>query len=201
VYLDGVSEALEGSPARALAVGLAGQVLLLPALITVSVLLAVTLVGVLAIPLAVVAFVLAAAGLVTLGFLAAAFVTGRSLGGMRGPWRATAERAGAVRALVLGLSALLALWLAAALLTTLPSAALVVRAVALAVTWVAGTAGFGAALLSRAGTRGLRPTPAARAAVGTMPVDRGGVPVWQTPTPLTGIVAARRPTPVPPRVE
>jgi hypothetical protein len=75
-----------------------------------------------------------------------------------------------------------------------------VRVAALGLTWVAATAGFGSALLSRAGTRtGRAPKPdAGLRATGTVPVDRGGVPVWQTPTPIGGIVAARRPMPVPP---
>jgi hypothetical protein len=36
----------------------------------------------------------------------------------------------------------------------------------------------------------------ALAAVGA--ADRGNIPPWQTPTPITGVVAARRPKPVPP---
>jgi hypothetical protein len=68
-YLDGVAEALEVSFARALAVGIVGQMLILPALLTVVVALAITIVGILAIPLGVVVFVLGVAGLVTLGFL------------------------------------------------------------------------------------------------------------------------------------
>ena len=84
-YLDGVAEALEVSFSRALAVGFVGQLLVLPALLALVVALAITIVGALAIPLGVVAFVLAVAGLVTLGFLAVAFVTGRSLVGGRTP--------------------------------------------------------------------------------------------------------------------
>jgi len=56
------------------------------------------------------------------------------------------------------------------------------------VSWVAVTVGLGAALLSRAGTRHL----AGRAGVGTTrpaPDDLA----WQTPTPVTGVTAARRP--------
>ena len=44
--------------------------------------------------------------------------------------------------------------------------------------------GLGAAILSRAGTH-------RRVAAGTRPVELAS---WQTPTPLTGVVAARRPT-------
>lgn len=200
-YLDGVAAALERGPTRALFAGLVGQLLLLPTLVTGVVLLAVTILGILAIPLAVVAFVLATAGLLTLGFLGVAFVTGRAMGGGRRDARATAARGEALRALTIGLLAYFVLWLAAAALQGSPTMALVLRAAALAVTWVAGTAGFGAALLSRAGTRTPGRAAAAASAVGTVPVERNGVPVWQTPTPVSGIVAARHPTPAPQRPE
>jgi hypothetical protein len=214
-YLDGVAEALEVSFARALAVGLVGQMLVLPALLALVVALAITLVGILAIPLGVVAFVLAVAGLVTLGFLAVAFVTGRSLVGGRlaaARRRAAAARGDALRALLAGLAVYLLVWFVAAGVSSLPIVAVVLRTVAIGVTWVAATAGFGAALISRAGTRQpklpdvppvtARPEPAAGrrepvlAAVGAQ--ERGNIPPWQTPTPITGVVAARRPTSVPP---
>jgi hypothetical protein len=202
-YLDGVAETFEGSFARAFGVGVAGQMLALPALLVVIVALALTVVGVLAIPLAIVAFVFAVAGLLTLGFLAVAFVTGRSvLGGERGPTRrkAASARGEALSALAVGVAIYLAVWLASAALTSVPAVAVMLRTVALATTWVAATAGFGAALLSRAGTR----SPSARAAAAT---KRGtertpyqsSVPGWQTPTPVHGVVAARRPAAAPPR--
>jgi len=199
-YLDGVAEAFEVSFARALGVGIVGQMLVLPGLLVVVVALALTVVGVLAIPLALVAGVVAFAGLLTLGFLAVAFVTGRSiLGGERGPTRrrATSARGEALAALSVGVCIYLVVWLAAAALTSLPAVAVLVRTIALAVTWVAATAGLGAALISRAGTR----SETARAARGARAAGRtpypSGVPGWQTPTPVSGVVAARRPA-VPP---
>jgi hypothetical protein len=212
-YLDGVTETLEVGFLRSLFVGFAGQLLVLPALLAIVVGLAVTILGILAIPLAAVAFIVALAGLLTLGFLAVSFVTGRSLtarGGV-GALRAAAARGEALRALVTGLVLYLSLWIAAAASTGVPVAAATLRAVALGVTWVAVTAGFGAALLSRAGTRrpaGVtttelevrRTAPSAASASDPTP-RRDPVPAWQTPTPITGVVAARRPTPVPPRRE
>lgn len=79
--------------------------------------------------------------------------------------------------------------MAAALLGIVPAAELFVRAAALAVTWLAVTAGFGAALLSRGGRTSGRPLATAPAGGDA----RGGVPVWQTPTPISGVVATRRP--------
>jgi hypothetical protein len=197
--LDGVAETLERGIGRSLLAGLAGQFLLLPALVTIVVALAVTVLGILAIPLAVVAFVAAVAGLGTLGFLAVCFVTGRAVVGGEAArrLRASAARADAVRALSAGVAIFAALWIVAALLGGMPAVALLVRAAAVSLTWVAVTAGLGAGLLSWAGTRGPRRGPDAAVATGAVPTDRSGVPVWQTPTPVAGIVAARRPTPPP----
>jgi hypothetical protein len=192
--LDTVAGALEDAPGRAVAAGVAGQLALGPGLVILVAALAVTVVGVLAVPLAVVAYVLAAAGLLTLGFLAAAFVLGRWVAGGRSPAgrpRAAAARGASLRALGVGVALFFALWMAAALAGGVPAAGLFVRAAALAATWLAVTAGFGAALLSRGG-RGVG-RQAAAAAAATAGGARGGVPVWQTPTPISGVVAARRP--------
>jgi hypothetical protein len=198
--LDGVAETLERGIGTSLLAGLAGQLLVLPALVTLVVALAVTLLGILAIPLAVVGFVAAVAGLCTLGFLAVCFVAGRAMVGGEAArrLRAAAARVDAVRAMSTGVAIFATLWIAAALLGRTPAAALLVRAAALGLTWVAVTAGFGAALLSWAGTRGPRRGRDAAVATGAVPTDRSGVPVWQTPTPIAGVVAARRPAPPPP---
>jgi hypothetical protein len=183
-------------------VGALGQLLVLPALAAVVVALAVSIIGLLAIPLAVAAVVLAVVGLATLGFLAVALLAGRSLAIRGDAPRAGLARGDAVRALAFGVGTFAILWTVTALSAPSPSLALVLRAVATALTWVAVTAGFGAALLSRAGTRRpARPGVGVRRTTGVGPAAREGVPVWQTPTPIAGIVAARRPTPVPGRHE
>jgi hypothetical protein len=199
MYLDGVIAALESSYPRALLAGIAGQLSIVPALILLLLGLAVTIVGILLAPFAGVAFVLALAGLVTLGFIAVAVVTGRSLGS-RSKARLGSDRGLTLRALVVGISAYLFLWIAAAALAAWPAAALALRVVAAAVTWVAVTAGFGATLISRAGTRrpagataNLATAPGIPASPATLAPE---VPVWQTPTPVSGVVAARRPVAV-----
>jgi len=176
--LDEVVGTLERRFARAFWMGLLGQVLLLPALAVLIVALTLTIIGILLIPFAIVAYGIAAAGLLTLGFLAVARLVG---GSVNRDGDAT-PRARALTALALGVAVFFVLWMVAALLTWSPLAATVVRAAALAMTWVAVTLGFGAALLSRAGTH-------RRVATGTRPVELAS---WQTPTPLTGVVAARR---------
>lgn len=186
-YLDGVAETLSTRFAQSFWAGLAGQLALLPALIVLSIALAVTLIGILLIPFAVVAFVLAACGLLALGFLAVALVTGRALQRSRGAGVA-AQRVVRLRAMLLGLVLYLGLWIVAAAFTWAPFAGMALRTVAVAVTWVAATIGFGATLLSRGGARHPRPA-ATSSAVDAM--------AWQTPTPVSGVVAARRPTPAP----
>ncbi len=183
-YLAGVTDVLEQSFWRSFLVGVAGELGIGPVLALLLIALTVTVVGILLIPFAVVAYLLAVAGLVTLGFLAMARLTGGSMG----PGRSKRLSAGgsALRGLVLGILLYLGMWVAAALLQWSPLLSGVARVLALAITYVAATAGLGAAILSRAGTR--RDAVRPRAASDEMAV-------WLTPTPVTGVVAARRPTP------
>ena len=205
-YLDGVAEALELSYTRALLTGIVGQLSVLPALLLVVVGLSITIIGILIVPLAVVAFVLGLAGLLTLGFLAVALVTGRSLARGRVSALGANDRGASLRALVIGVSLYLLLWIAAAALGAWPTLAVALRVVAVAMSWVAVTAGFGAALISRAGTRRVAPREVAPAPEldlrpTTPAAARAAAPVWQTPTPISGVVAARRPTSAPPANE
>ena len=188
-YLEGVTAELERNFTRALWVGLAGQLALVPALLVICIALALTLIGILLVPFAVVAFVLATTGMVTLGYLAVARVAGMSLT-RRPPGLST--RGQSLRALVLGLSVLVGVWILASGLGWVPIAGWALRGFAFAISWVAATAGFGAAILSRAGTRRLdevTPTTA-------RPAPHLEHLAWQTPTPVAGVAAARRPTPV-----
>jgi hypothetical protein len=182
--LDGVVIALERGFARAFWMGFAGQLVLLPGLLLVVVALTISVLGILLIPFAIVSYVVAAAGLMTLGFLAVARLTGGALTADAGT---TSPRGVHLRALFTGLVVYLALWLLAAAFTWSPVIGALLRALAMAVTWVAATVGLGAALASRAGTQ--RPG-----------VSRGAITrasqddlAWQTPTPVTGVAAARRP--------
>ena len=112
--------------------------------------LAITVLGVLLIPFAVVAYVIAAAGLVTLGFLAVARLTGGALASDRGT---TSARGVHLKALIIGLAAYLAVWMFAAVFAWNPFIGAICRAVAIAITWGAATVGLGATLASRAGTQ------------------------------------------------
>lgn len=185
-YLEGVADVLQRSFWRSFFVGLAGELGLIPALILLICGLAITVVGILLIPFAIVAYVLAVAGLVTLGFLAMARLTGGGIGGTAA--LQLSAKGTALRGLVIGIVLYLGMWVVAAAFQWSPIAAGILRGIALAITWVAATAGLGAAILSRGGTRRDVAEPE-RAAT----FDQAS---WQTPTPITGVRAARRPTPV-----
>jgi hypothetical protein len=180
--LDGVVVGLERGFGRSFLIGIVGELAALPVLLLLIVALAITILGALLIPFAVVSYVIAAAGLVTLGFLAIARLTGGALTSDSGT---TSPRGVHLRALFIGLFIYLALWLVAAAFTWNPVAGSILRGIAIAVTWVAATAGLGAALSSRAGTQ--------RVGVGSTAKATADEYAWQTPTPVSGVAAARRP--------
>jgi hypothetical protein len=80
-------------------------------------------------------------------------------------------------------------WLGAALLVEVAWAGALVRLLAVAFTWVACTTGFGAALMARGGMHRVHVRMA------TSEVESAG---WQTPTPISGVMAVRRPPVNPP---
>jgi hypothetical protein len=113
--------------------------------------------------------------------LTGAAITSGARSGSKAP-----VRGASLRALVVGLVVYLGLWLAAAAFTWSPLVGSILRAAALAVTWVAVTVGLGAIIASRVAA--LRPQSAGAASGGA-----ADPMVWQTPTPVTGVAAARRP--------
>ena len=175
-----VSNVLERDTVGSLLTGLVAALASVPLLVIVVVILAVTLIGILLIPFAVVGLLLAYAGLGVLGFLAVATVTGRALLVRR---RATmTERGAALAGLVMGLTVMLSVWLVAALFSWSPTVGLVLRSMALGLTAVVVTAGVGAVILS------FRRAP--DAVVPRKPKE--DEMAWQTPTPVGGVVAVRR---------
>jgi hypothetical protein len=183
--LDAVSDALERGFGKSFLAGIATQLALAPALALLCVGLVLTILGALLVPFAIVAYILAAAGLVTLGYLAVARIAGRSVLGDTDTTDG-ARRAAALRSMVYGLLLLMLPWFVAGGLTWSPRLELIARMVAVSITWVAATAGLGAAVVSRGGVR-RAVTPRAQASLNTAS--------WATPTPVAGITAARRPTP------
>lgn len=179
--LDETVRRLEQDFSKAFAVGVAAELGFLPLLLLTVVALAVTLVGILLIPFVLVAAPIALIGVTTLGWLAAALMIGRAI------FRSAAsnDRGALLRALVPGAVILFAPWFVAAGLQESGSAAVIARAAAFAIAWVAATAGLGAVILTRTARR-TAPRPAAAASG------------WQTPTPIGGVATARRPVPARP---
>ena len=185
--LDATARALQKDFGRSFLAGVVGQLAFLPLLLLAVVALAVTVIGVLLIPFALVIAPVALAGLVTLGLLAVALLTGR---GLRRGVSDPSGRGAMLSALVPGIVVLMAPWLVAAALQGGGAVGLVARTVAFAIIWVAGSAGLGAAILSRAGTGRAPRRPSAE----TQAAPAG----WQTPTPVAGVATARRTVPARP---
>jgi hypothetical protein len=169
--LDETVRVLQQDFSKSFLVGVAAELGFLPLLLLTVAALAVTLVGLLLIPFVLVAAPVALAGAVTLGWLATALLVGRAT------FRAAAgnDRGAMLRALLPGALVLFAPWFVAALLQEAGATAVIARAAAFAIAWVAATAGLGAVILTRASRR-------------TKP----------KPTPIGGVVAARRPVPARP---
>ena len=164
-------------------VGLLWQALAVPLLAVLVIGCILTIIGILAIPIVALAWALAYAGAFTLGLLAVALVIGRA---MVGRGTGTGTRAAALRGLVVGLFALSLVWLGASLLSSVPVAGVLSRVVALGFTWAVATVGLGAVVKSRGGIAKIRMDTT---------MTEVAVPLWQTPTPVQGVVAARRPMP------
>jgi cytoskeletal protein CcmA (bactofilin family) len=188
-----VTAALNAGFGRNVAVGLAAQMALLPILAVICLTLALTLLGILLIPFAIVAYLIAVLGVVVLGGLGAAQMVGAGLTPRR---TGVTERGARLQALVTGMLVLSLPWLAAAALAGSPTLSAAIRTLALGVTWIAVTAGLGAALRTRGGMRShdepwgvRRPAPSGTPLPVTPPQAE-----WLTPTPITGVVAVKRPT-------
>jgi hypothetical protein len=172
-YLEVVADTASQSFGRSLVVGLLGQLLLLPTLAMLIVGLVFTIVGILLLPFAVIAFIIAACAAALGGYLAVAHAIGESVSRRRMANGAFVRSPNAYGYLFTGLVGLLGLWAAAALFGWAGPVVYVFRAIAFVVTWLAATVGFGAVLLSRAGLRD--------AFTGRHVGDQSGEYLWATP--------------------
>ncbi|HET6578446.1 MAG TPA: hypothetical protein VFG66_08990 [Gemmatimonadales bacterium] len=150
--LEVVSDTVSHSFGRAFTTGLLGQILLLPTFGMLVVGLILSVVGIVLLPFVVVVYALLVVVGGLGGYLAVAHAMGETytrrrlaLGAMLSP--------NSYRYLLVGLGVLAALWMAWAVFGWVPVAGELIRGAAILVTWLLATAGFGAALLSRAGIR------------------------------------------------
>jgi hypothetical protein len=151
--LEVVSDTVLHSFSRALLVGLLGQVLILPTFGMVVVGLVLSVAGILLVPFAVIVFALLLIIAILGGFLAIAHAMGETLTRRQLALGRAITSANSYRYVTVGLGGVMALWLSWVVFEWVPVAGTLIFATALLVTWLLGTVGFGAALLSRAGFR------------------------------------------------
>jgi hypothetical protein len=150
---EAVSDTVRRSFIRSFFTGLFAQPLLLPALGMLTVGLVLTIVGIIAVPIAIIGFVLAVGLGVVGGYLALARAFGEILLRRRGGDGSFATGTTPYKASVVGLIGLLSIWAPFALLSWVPVVSWVLLWCAIVFTWIMATAGFGATILSRGGLR------------------------------------------------
>lgn len=151
--LEVVSDTVMHSFSRSFLVGLLGQVLILPTFGMLVVGLILTVAGILLVPFAVIVFALLLILAVLGGFLAIAHAMGESITRRQMARGDSITSANSYRYVTVGLGAVACLWLAWIAFGWVPFAGTLVLITAILVTWLLGTVGFGAALLSRAGLK------------------------------------------------
>jgi len=152
--LEIVSDTVSHSFGRAFVTGLLGQILLLPTFGMLVVGLVLSVAGILLLPFAVAVFAMLVVVGVVGGFLAVAHALGETYTRRRMAQGIVVGSPNSYRYLLVGLVALASLWTAWGLFGWVPVAGGIMWGAAFFVSWLLGTAGFGAALLSRAGIRG-----------------------------------------------
>ena len=183
--LEVVSDTVSHSFGRAFVTGLLGQILLLPTFGMLIVGLILSVAGILLLPFAVVVYGLLVIVGVLGGFLAVAHAMGETYTRRRLALGAMIGSPNSYRYLVVGLGSLAALWFAWGVFGWVPVAGEIIRALAFLVTWLLATAGFGAALLSRAGVR--------ENFAGRLIPPEALTDEYLWATPQFGVPAARRP--------
>jgi hypothetical protein len=151
--LEIVSDTVSHSFGRAFVTGLLGQILLLPTFGMLVVGLILSVAGILLLPFAIAVFAMLAVIGIVGGYLAVAHAMGETYTRRRMAQGVVIGSPNSYRYLLIGLLALTSVWAAWALFGWVPVAGSIMWGAAFFVTWLLGTAGFGAALLSRAGVR------------------------------------------------
>jgi hypothetical protein len=144
-YFTRAVEVITNETGRSLLTGVLGGLASIPALITLVVLMAITIIGVVFIPIGVAAFLIALSGIAILGFLAVAHVAGIAIAGKRNAETPAGQE---LQFLYTGILAFSALWIVAAAFTWFPILGSILRMLAFSVTFVAVATGFGAVILS-----------------------------------------------------
>ena len=183
--LEVVSDTVSHSFGRAFATGLLGQLLLLPTFGMLVVGLILSVVGIVLLPFAVVVYALLVIVGGVGGYLAVAHAMGETYTRRRLALGAMIGSPNSYRYLLVGLGALAAFWGAWSVFGWVPVAGDLIRGAAILVTWLLATAGFGAALLSRAGVR--------ENFAGRLLPPEALTDEYLWATPQYGVTAAKRP--------
>ncbi|MGH7752074.1 MAG: hypothetical protein ACREN5_04600, partial [Gemmatimonadales bacterium] len=184
-YLDTVADTLRNAPGRAFATGLLAQMFFFPVLVLLLIGLALTIIGLVAIPFVILAYGLGAVLCVVLGMLGAAHALGEAYSRRRMAGGSATPVPSSLGNLLRGLAMIGVFWLIAVLFGWIPLAGWVVKVLAALVTWFVMTAGGGAVLMSRFG---VRDTFAGRAAPAL--TDEY---LWATPVGTNPIRTIKRP--------
>jgi hypothetical protein len=144
-YFTRAVEVITNETGRSLLTGVLGGLASIPALVAIVVVMAITIIGVVFIPIGVAAFLIALSGIAILGFLAVAHVTGIAIAGKRNAETPAGQER---QFLYTGIIAFSALWIIAAAFTWFPILGSILRMLAFSVTFVAVATGFGAVILS-----------------------------------------------------
>jgi hypothetical protein len=183
--LEVVSDTVAHSFGRAFVTGLLGQILVVPTFGMLVVGLILSVAGILLLPFAVAVYGLLVIVGALGGFLAVAHAMGETYTRRRMAMGAVIGSPNSYRYLVVGLVPLAALWLTWSVFGWVPVAGDIIRGLAFLVTWLLATAGFGAALLSRAGVR--------ENFAGRLIPPEALTDEYLWATPQFGVPAARRP--------
>lgn len=144
--LEVVIRTMQKGVRKSLGSGIIGQLAMLPGAIAVCALLAATLIGILLIPLGLIAFMVAVAGIAMFGFVAVATMTGEAIIGAS--YRDETPHGALLRAFFTGTALFMGMWLLVAVLYRVPLIGPMLESFASAVTFIAVTTGSGAVLLS-----------------------------------------------------
>ncbi|HEU4749251.1 MAG TPA: hypothetical protein VFS56_12175 [Gemmatimonadaceae bacterium] len=144
-YFRRAVEVVTQETGRSLFTGVLGGIAIVPAMIALVIVMAVTIIGIFFIPIGVGAFLVLVSGIAMLGFLAVAHVAGVAVSGKSGSETPAGEE---LQYLYTGILAFSALWIIAAAFTWFPIVGSILRVLAFSVTLVAVATGFGAVILS-----------------------------------------------------
>ncbi len=162
-----VAKRVAESPGKSFMAGLFAQPLILPLLAMVAVGLAVSIVGIILIPFAIMAAVIGIGAMALIGYLAVANTLGARHARQRAERLGRTANPSQFEAIVRGLIITMAVWLPAVSLSWVPVAGIPLAVIALLFTWAVATAGFGAVITTKAGMEGRLPWQRRRANIDT----------------------------------